>query len=156
MKKSVLSLIITLALIFTCISMPVNAADNGRIISSSIEYYDDGSYLVTIIKNENINSRASGTSGSKTCTYYGENGDKQWIYTLNANFFYDGTRSLCTYVTDSYTIYNNNWHMDSHDCSRSGDTAYGTVRMKYKFLGVTTKIVTDNIEFYCDPTGALH
>ncbi len=45
--------------------------------------------------------------------------------------------------------------MDSHSCWRSGNTAYGTVTMKYKTLGVTIQTITKDISLSCDSNGNL-
>lgn len=155
MKKNIFaSLILTVAVLISCFSMPVYAAEE-KPINTSIEYFEDGSYLVITITEEINNSRASIKSGSKTCTHKNSDGETQWTYTITGTFSYTGTSSTCTGIADSYTISNDNWHMDSHSCSKNGNTVYGTVTMKYKVLGVTLNTISKNISLTCSATGVL-
>lgn len=110
--------------------------------------------IITI--NEDVNnSRATVKSGSKTTTYKNSSGETQWTYKITGTFSYTGSSSSCTAVSDSYTISNDNWHMSSHSCSKSGNTAYGTVTMKYKVLGVTFDTISKDLSLTCSATGIL-
>lgn len=155
MKKSIfISFIMTIAFILNCNTMPTYATQK-QIIDTTIEYFEDGSYAVITIIEELDNSRATVKSGSKVYTYSGSNGETLWTYKITGTFSYTGSSSTCTAVSDSYTISNDNWHMSSHSCSKSGNTAYGTVTMKYKVLGITANTITRNISLSCSATGTL-
>ena len=145
----------SLAVFFNCFALPAGAVNEEKIISTSIEYFDDGSYLVTTITEETTNSRANTKTGSKTTTYSGADGVTEWTYKITGTFSYTGSTSTCTAVSDSYTISNDNWHMSSHSCSKSGNTANGTVTMKYKVLGITANTITRNISLSCSASGTL-
>ena len=156
MKKNILiSVILSLAVLVSCFSMPVYAAKENDIVNTSIEYFDDGSYMVITITEEAINSRATTKIASKTSSYKDSDGTVLWTYKITGTFSYTGTSSTCTAVSDSYTISSDYWHMDSHSTSRSGNTAYGTVTMKCKFLNITTKTVTHDMQLSCSATGVL-
>lgn len=156
MKKNIfISLILTIAVMISCFSMPVHAAEEEITTSTVVEYFDDGSYIVTTITEEVNNTRATTKTGSKTSTYKNSDGEIQWTYKVTGTFSYTGSSSTCTAVSDSYSISNNNWHMSSHSCSKSGNTANGTVTMKYKVLGITTDTVTRNVTLTCSATGVL-
>ncbi len=156
MKKNIfVSLILTIAVMMSCFSMPVYAAEEKITISTVVEYFEDGSYAVITITEEVNNSRATTKSGTKTYTHKNSDGETQWTYKVTGTFSYTGSSSTCTAVSDSYTISNDNWHMSSHSCSKSGNTANGTVTMKYKVLGITTKTVSDNVTLTCSATGVL-
>lgn len=156
MKKNIfISMFLSMFLIIGCMPLSVNATETNTS-NIEIEYLEDGSYFEITI-NEDFNaSRAYTKSGGKSVVYKNSNGDVQWTYTINATFSYNpGVSSTCTGVSDSYSISNDNWHIDSHSCWKSGNTAYGTVTMKYKFLGVTTQTVTKDISLSCDSNGNL-
>lgn len=156
MKKNILvSIILSLAVIVSCFSMPVYAAEEKTVSSTTTEYFDDGSYLVTTITEEANNSRATTKTASKTATYKNSDGDILWTYKVTGTFSYTGSSSTCTAVSDSYTISNDNWHMSSHSCSKSGNKASGTVTMKYKFLGITANTVSKDLTLTCSATGVL-
>lgn len=155
MKRSIfISFIMAIAFFINCNAMPAHATEK-QIIDTTIEYFEDGSYAVITIIEELDNSRATVKSGSKVYTYSGSNGETLWTYKITGTFSYTGSTSTCTAVSDSYTISNDNWHMSSHSCSRSGNTANGTVTMKYKFLGITTDTVTKNLSLSCSASGTL-
>lgn len=156
MKKNILiSVILSLAVLVSCFSMPVYAAEEKTITSVVTEYYDDGTYAVITITEEAGNSRATTKKASKNYTYKDSDGTVLWTYKITGTFSYTGTSSTCTAVSDSYTISSDYWHMDSHSTSRSGNTAYGTVTMKCKFLNITTKTVTHDMQLSCSATGVL-
>ncbi len=154
-KKLFITLIMSLAVFFNCFAMSAGAVNEEKIISTSIEYFDDGSYLVTTITEETTNSRANTKTGSKSAIYTDSDGNTLWTYKITGTFSYTGSSSTCTAVSDSYTISNDDWHMSSHSCSKSGNTANGTVTMKRKFLGVTTNTITRNISLSCSASGTL-
>lgn len=154
-KKLFITIIMSLAVFFNCFALPAGAVNEEKIICTSIEYFDDGSYLVTTLTEETANSRANTITGNKTYTYSGANGVTEWTYKITGTFSYTGSSSTCTAVSDSYTISNDKWHMSSHSCSKSGNTAYGTVTMKYKVLGITANTITRNISLSCSASGTL-
>ncbi|MBO5343433.1 MAG: hypothetical protein J6A57_03195 [Ruminococcus sp.] len=156
MKKNIfITMIMSIAVFFNCFALPASAVNEEKTISSSVEYFDDGSCLVTTITEEITNSRASTKTGNKTTTYRDADGNALWAYKITGTFSYTGSSSSCTAVSDSYAIYNDDWHMSSHSCSKSGNTAYGTVTMKRKFLGVTTDTITKNVSLSCSASGTL-
>lgn len=155
MKKSILiSFIMTIVFFLNCNTMPTHATEK-QIIDTTIEYFEDGSYAVITIIEEPNNSRTTVKSGSKVYTYSDSDGATLWTYKITGTFSYTGSTSTCTAVSDSYTISNDDWHMSSHSCSKSGNTAYGTVTMKRKFLGITTSTITKDISLSCSATGTL-
>lgn len=156
MKKNIFSsFFIIIALFISGYSLPVYADSSENDMKYSIEYFDDGSYMITTISEDVNNSRATVKSGSKTTTYKNSSGETQWTYKITGTFSYTGSSSSCTSVSDSYTISNDNWHMSSHSCSKSGNTAYGTVTMKYKVLGVTFDTISKDLSLTCSATGTL-
>ncbi len=150
----VISILLSFMLLIGCFSISVSAADN-TTVNTIIEYFDDGSYAVITVSEESINARATTKTGSKIYTYKNSDGETQWTYKVTGTFSYTGSSATCTAVSDSYTISNDNWHMSSHSCSKSSNTANGSVTMKYKFLGITTNTVSRNITLTCSATGVL-
>lgn len=153
-KKIFISLVMTIAVLISCFSMPAYAAEE-QIVNTTIEYFEDGSYIVTTITEEANNSRASTKIGSKISTYNNSDGETFWTYKITGTFSYTGSSSTCIAVSDSYTISNDNWHMSSHSCSKSGNKAFGTITMKYKLLGITTDTVSKDLTLTCSATGVL-
>lgn len=154
MKKYFISFFAAMSIICSCNSFSTKAATPDVKTTSYTEYYDDGSYTVITITEYILASTTSVKQGSKTYNHV-SSGNTVWSYTINGTFSYDGSSSSCTSVSDSYTINNNSWHLNSHYCWKSGNTAYGSVTMDYKILGITTNSVTRDISLSCSANGTL-
>ena len=154
-KKLLITFLMAIAVFFNCFSLPVYASEEEKIINTSVEYFDDGSYLIMTTAEIVNHSRASVKTGTRTYTHKASDDTTLWTYKITGTFSYTGSSSTCTAVSDSYTISNDNWHMSSHSCSKSGNTAYGTVTMKRKFLGITTDTITKNISLSFSASGTL-
>lgn len=152
MKKliSLLSVIIMIA-----VMCPTTAFANDEIVTDTyVEYFDDGSYIVTEIAENSITTFAAKTvSKSKSSTYYDSDNTKQWAVTLNATFSYTGSSATCTKSTTSYTIYNSAWKVTSAVGSKSGNKATGTFTVKKYALGIPIKTVNKTLTITCSNTG---
>lgn len=122
---------------------------------SYIEYFDDGSYIVTEIISNEIQSRATGVAKTKSEHYYNSNNEKEWTITVTGTFNYDGQTSACTKAVTSYTIYNDNWKVTEAKASRNGATAKGEFTVKKYFLGVPIKTVNKTVTLTCSKNGAF-
>lgn len=122
---------------------------------SQIVRYDDGSYDVIIIQ-EDITTRASGTkTGTVVREHRSEDNVLEWKATLKATFTYDGSTSRCTSVNSpTVTIYDSTWSLDSKSCSKSGNTATGTITMAKKLLLGSGKVPI-TLTLSCDKNGNL-
>ena len=156
MKKiKLISIILTVVVLICNLGITV-FADNEVCTSEVIEFFDDGSYAVITITETSNNTKATTKTGSKKYTYKNSEGDTQWEYIVTGTFSYNyGVSSTCTNVSDSYSIVNDNWHMYSHSCYKSGNTAYGNVTMKYKVFGFTTDTVKASPTLTCNIYGVL-
>lgn len=148
--KRLISMLTLIAMLILFVPTYVSAEqNNGETI-----YFEDGSYIVTTI-TEAQSRAATGKSGAKTSTYYGNDGTAHWKATLSGSFTYDGSSATCTSSSCSVTIYNNSWYTLSKSASKSGNSAFGSATMGYKVLGITTNQVTRDISLTCDKDGNL-
>lgn len=147
--------IFILTLIF-CASVPFSAmAEFTTSIESEIQYFEDGSYLVTEIKNE-IDFFSSGTKrNTKYATYYDPDDEIQWTVYLTATFSYTGSSATCTSASTSYTIYDSAWKVKEATASKSGRTATGDFLVKKYWLGIITNTVPVTIITTCDNNGNI-
>lgn len=152
MKKLISLLSVILMIAVMC---PTTAFANDEIVTeSSVEYFDDGSYIVTEIAENSITTFAAKTvSKSKSATYYDGNDAKQWTVTLSATFSYTGSSATCTSATTSSTIYNSAWKVTSAVASKSGNKATGTFTVKKYVLGIPVKTVNKTLTITCSNTG---
>lgn len=156
MKKYFVSLLAAMSIMCSISPVSTNAVNENKIITSStIEYYADGSYSVITISENVANVTSTTKSGSKTYTKKDSSGATEWTYTINGTFSYDGSSSSCTSVSDSYSINKNNWSLNSRYHWKNGNTAYGSVTMDYKYLGLTTNSVTRDLTLSCSANGTL-
>ncbi len=124
--------------------------------SSSVEYFSDGSYMVTEIETPGISLMSTSTiTASKSTKYYSSKDVLQWTVKLTATFSYTGSSATCTKSSISHTIYNSKWKVKSATASRSGRTATGKYEIKYYFLGVPTATRSGTIKISCSNTGVI-
>lgn len=159
MKKIVSFLIsLTLLFLFSFNSLALNESANPTKYTS-IEYFEDGSYIETEIITSFSSASAIETRttklGSKRLTYMNSDGDVEWTATLSGTFTYDGSTCTCTSTSITYSIENTKWKIPSATSSKSGNRAIGNVTAKYYFLGINTKTVNEVITLTCSATGVL-
>ncbi len=149
MKRKI-SILLLLVMIFSMVPFRAKAEQSHE----DIVFLEDGSYIVTSILE--VQSRVTGSKGgSKTSTYYANDGTLQWQATLTASFSYNGTSATCTTSNCSVTVHNSEWYTVSKNASKSGNTAMTTVTMGRKVLGITVDKDTIDIALSCDKNGNL-
>lgn len=162
--KRVLSVVTIVILLMSILSVSTLAASGSSIEPSidletaeNIEYFSDGSYLITTIATvSDIAPMSTSTkSGSKSYHYYNSKDVEQWTATIIGTFSYNGSSATCTSSSTSYTIYNSNWKVKEATATKSGNKAIGNFTVKYYFLGVPTKTIEHTLTLSCSATGVL-
>lgn len=150
MVKRILSGLLACLLLVCAIPLQPIAATPAA--SEEIVYFEDGSYLTTVITGGT--SRASGSlTKTKTFTYYKSNGTAVWDIALTASFIYNGASATCTSCSGKVTIYDSNWYEISKSTSRDGGSAICNVEMGRKILGITVETVPYTVTLTCDKDG---
>lgn len=151
--KRISALILTVLMIFSI--APINAFAAEDIVTDSyIEYFEDGSYIVTEITESSISTFDTKTITKSKSSYYYDNKDNaQWRVTITGTFNYTGSSATCTKATTAYTIYDNAWKVTSAVPSKSGNKATGTFTVKKYVLGVPLKTVNRTVTITCSNTG---
>lgn len=146
--KRLFVLLIALSFVICFIPGTAQASET----TTSIQYFEDGSYLVTNITVDS--SRMTTKVASKDHTYYSADSELQWKIVVTGEFLYDGITSTCTYATGTYTIYEpGTWGFVSQHSSYSGNTATHTVTFKSLYLGVTIGTTPFSVSLTCDENG---
>lgn len=155
MKKLRKISVLVLTLIF-CLSVPFGAFASADVTTNTeIEYFDDGSYLVTKTV-ESIAPFSSGTKNhSKAATYYNSDDEKQWTAYLKTTFTYTGSSATCVSATATYTIHVSAWKMTESYATRLGRKATGTFTAKKYWLGIITNTIPIQIITTCDNNGNI-
>ncbi len=155
MKRLIMILLsIMFVFVFAFNSFAANIKNTKNNVSAVVEYYDDGSYLTTVIV-ESTTRAANTKSGTKTVTYTGSDDEIKWEASVHGTFSYTGTSATCTASSVSYNSYDSNWIITSAIASRSGATARADVVVQRVVLGVTVKTVNSPMTLTCSPTGVL-
>ncbi len=148
-KRILSSLLACLLLVCAIPLQPIAAAPAA---SEETIYFDDGSYLTTVITGGT--SRASGSfTKTKIFTYYKSNDTAVWDIALTASFIYTGISATCTSCSSKVTIYDSNWYEISKSTSRDGGSAICNVEMGRKILGITVEKVPYTVTLTCDKDG---
>lgn len=134
---------------------PNTAFASEKVVTDSyIEYFEDGSYIVTELTESTITTFAAKTvSNSKSSHYYESNNSKAWTVTLNATFSYTGSSATCTKATTSNTIYNDAWKVTSAVASKSGNKGTGAFTVKKYAIGIPIKTMNRTVTITCSNSG---
>lgn len=151
MKRMTTVLLAMLMLVVMC---PTNAFAGEVATDQYVEYFEDGSYIVTELKTSGISTFAtSTTSKTKYSSYYNSNGGLEWRVYLTGTFTYTGSSATCTKATKSYSIYNDNWKVTSSSASKSGNKATGKFTVKKYAIGIPIKAVNKTLTITCSNSG---
>ncbi len=149
--KRILCTALSLLMLICLIPYPALAAEMTTADENTV-YFDDGSYMVTVI--EEVRTRASNTvTQTKSRTYYNSDDVAEWKITLTGTFTYNGTTSSCTSASCNVDVYASNWYTVSKSASKSGNTASCTVTMGKTFLGITISKPVHTLTLTCDKDG---
>ena len=129
-------------------------ADEKTVQGQNTIYLENGDYILVELM-EGMSRSIYSQSGSKSYTCYDSDGVAKWQAVLKATFIYTGSSSTCTDASCDITIYDSSCYLISKNASRSGNTAYGTVTVGRKILGITHDQNTINLTLTCDVNGNL-
>ena len=155
MKKRLISFILFFSFVFSVLGITVCAAETTDS-NAEITYFEDGSYLVTIITEEPVNAQARGTAqtknGQKSTYFYSSTNKLLCSLTVYGTFTYDGTTARATNASYSYTVDHSFWSFDSGSCSKSGSKVTATAT--FNFLSFVQSR-TISVSLACSPNGTL-
>ena len=120
-----------------------------------IEYFSDGSYIVTEITSESSDFSLLSTTQtkSKTNTYYSKSNVKLWSVTVTGTFSYGNGTSSCLSASCSATSYNSSWSVGNKKSSKSGNTAKASATGVHYVNGQSVESVTRIVTLTCSATG---
>ena len=179
--KRIISMLLCAVLLLVplvpCVSVAAEE-DTGFKPGAGVEYFEDGSYLVFDILEEEAYTSATflqkllnllkkifaflrpepaqqTVSKIKYAEYNDANGKRLWSISLSADFTYNGKTSACTNARVTYKIYDSDWKNISSSCSKSAATATGTFSMRQYKLGVPLKLIEKTLTLTCDASGKV-
>lgn len=156
MKKWI-SLLLTLLFFAMPLSGVAQAQERQSVITSvTIEYLENGYYIITELNYPSYSVQAIATastkSGSKTLTYYESSGTAIWSVTVNGTFTYTyGVSATATSATATVNIYNSNASYVSKSAYISGNTATATGTIRYDGANMSRSVSVS-----CDKYGNVY
>ena len=158
MRKS-LSFLLAVIMVFSVFSISAYAEESSDVvISETIEYLEDGCYIVSTLVVEAENTLARTTyskTGSRTSVLYISDSEKMVTLKLTATFSYTGSSATCTAASTSYTIHVDSWKVTSATATKSGNKATGEFTSKHYVMLIPVQTINSTITITCSNSGTL-
>lgn len=154
MKKLFFTLL-SIFFIFTTVNSAY-AFDVQKNQNPTIEYFDDGSYIITTISDEpySISTYSSTTTTkSKISAYYSKSNSKLWDVKVTGTFTYGNGSAKCTRSTISSNSYNKNWKITNKSASKSNATASATATGNLYQDNIIVQSIVKTVTLTCDKNG---
>lgn len=158
MKKRILCLCLLLS--FLGSALPAYAAEGSQASGSQeeYEYFEDGSYCVTVIADESgVDSAARSVTTvtkSKTLTYYSSTGTALWYLKVTGTFTYGNGSSSCNSSSMSAGVYSSDWSVSNKRVSRDETSATASATFTLAATIVTPSVsTTKSVTLTCSATG---
>ncbi len=148
--KKAISVLLAVLLV-VCFSVTAFAADdNGRVVSRTVEQYDNGACAVITVY-DNTTARGGTKNGRKDFDYY-ESGSLAWTFTVHGSFSYNGSSATCTAASYTYNINKSEWYRVKGEAYPSGSAAVANGTMRRSSDG---REVYPKVTLTCTPNGVL-
>lgn len=156
--KKIITLFLGLTFILLA-AFPVKASEYNQMYDSqTIEVFENGDYIDSVIEKESILSFArssSKKSARKTYTYKSSSGKILWTITVIGTFTYNGSSSSCIKASVSTTCPAITFKLASKTATKHNATAIATASFKQYNDSVYLKTVTRSVSLTCDKDGKL-
>ncbi len=152
--KKIISLFSALLIMFVCPMTALSAEYRPQQTEQTVEYFEDGSYMITKLETEQFSPFATSTTRkTKSADYYSNSGKLLWVVSLTGNFSYTGSSATCTSSSASYKIYDDAWKVTASKADKNGRQAIGNFTVKKYTLGIPLSTVNKTITISCSNTG---
>ncbi len=155
--KSAASFVLILSIVLSFLVSPSNASElrNEDLQDVRLRYYSDGSYDVIMICQNDPGFYRAFTNGHVSTSHYTSSNVLVWTVKLFGAFSYNGSSSNCVNAYTTVDFYESGWSVLSESTGHSGNTAYNSVELGKKILGVTFTMEYLNQSLSCDKDGNL-
>lgn len=151
--KKILSCLLILSILFTPPTIIMGSETSEHV---EYEYFEDGSYMMSIISQNDISTFSTSTlTGSRTSTYYNADNEPMWYIKVTGTFTYGNGTSSCTSSSIQAESYNSAWKLSNKTASKSGNTATASATAKQYFAFVPIKTIEKTVSLTCSSTGVL-
>ena len=163
--KKLLSILLLTVILFGTFSFSTiaqsqeNVETNGKIVSTDVLHFNDGSYITITVLDTTLNSSLRSTytkSGTKTYTMVNSSGDVLWKFTVKGTFSVNsGVSATCTSTSYSTSSLASGWSLKSGSSYASGNKAIGDGTFEHKVLFIVTDTKSCHVVLTCDSNGNL-
>ena len=153
MKK----IIYTICLVLILTLYPHNSLAASSVQRNTVEFLNDGCYIITTIEDDEYNgilSRSTATK-SKTVKYYNADDEVMWYVKVTGTFTYGNGTSKCTSSSVTAASHASTWKITNKSASKSGNTAIAKATAKQYFDGTVIKTINRTVKLSCSSTGVF-
>ncbi len=160
MKKHITPIILLLVILFIS-QVSIASADTSE---HTFEYFEDGSYIETVIESEDsiaplklgvASLQSTSTTKSKTAYYKNASGKTLWYVKVTGTFTYGSGRATCTSSTVKAASNAETWKISNKSASRSGATATASATATQYIDGTKVLSKSKTVSLTCSPTGTF-
>lgn len=161
-KENSMKKLFTFLLVAILVSQTVLTTASAKdITNEQIEYFDDGSYMVTTISdtimNNNYGIALLSTTTTKTKTkrvnFYNGSNKLLWYFQVKGTFTYGNGSAKCTKSEVSAKSYNTYWKLSNKSASKSGNKATASVTAKLCKGSTVYQTLKKKVTLTCSATG---
>ena len=152
--KKIISLFLVTILLCTIFAIPAQAEGLENV---TIEYLDNGDYIITYLDDENIypdDGSKTTVTKTKTSKYKNSAGDTMWYIKVQGTFTYNGGSCTCTSAAHKAGAPGSTWSIVSASHSKSGNHATATATARHSDGGIYHDF-TRSVTLTCSPTGVF-
>lgn len=156
--KKLFTLLLATLLITQSVSATALAqtADNEQI-----QYFDDGSYMVTTISSVSssncyapaIRAAVKTVTKTKTTKYFNAAHAVMWSIQVKGTFTYGNGAAKCTKAEAIAESYNDNWKLSNKSASKNRNKATASVTAQQTKYGIVYNTIHETVTLTCSPTG---
>lgn len=156
--KKLITLLTVCILLFASVSSAFASSPS----NVSIEYLENGDYIVTVIEDADVASitmiapkSMKTETKTKTVTYNNASGQAMWYVRVTGTFTYGDGSAICISATPSAASQNSAWKVSDISGSKSGNRASASATGKKYMDGVVVDIIRETVTLTCSPTGVF-
>lgn len=150
MNKKLTAILITALFLFS-LTKSVSAQN------IQVEHFDDGSYTITTINEQNrfdISLLSTNTrTKTKTTNYYNSDHELLWYVQVKGTFTYGNGSAKCTDAQISAESYNSHWKISNRSAKKAGNKAIATAKAKFYNGNILIKTLDQTVTLTCSSTG---
>ncbi len=160
--KKIFTLLMS-ALLFSQIICSTVFAYTHQNLNKQIEYFDDGSYIVTfltdIVPDPSLDvvtiSEIKTVTKTKTAEYYNDSNKLMWSIQVKGTFTYGNGSARCTKSEVVAVSHNKYWKLFDKSADKNGNKAIASVTAKLIKNSIVYNTIYKTVTLTCSPNGTF-